>query len=79
MASFTVRQGKRYRATISLGLLERAASNAMIASRLREAGFADVEVSGSGATRIAEGVWPGADATAEMPRQVTSVADVAPT
>ena len=73
MATFTVKQGKRYRATISLGLVERLASNDMIADRLRAAGFTDITASGSGATRVAEARWPGADATAEMPSQVTDV------
>jgi len=75
MATFTVKQGKRYRATISLGLVERLASNDMIADRLRTAGFTDITVSGSGATRVAEARWPGADATAEMPSQITDVVD----
>ena len=76
MATFTVHQGRRYRATIALGFLERLASNEMIADRLRQAGFAEVCVSGSGATRTAEGLWPGADASAEMPAQIVSVAEV---
>jgi hypothetical protein len=75
MATFTVKQGKRYRATIALGLVERLASNDMIADRLRAAGFTDVTVSGSGATRVAEARWSGADATAEMPNQITDVVE----
>ena len=35
----------------------------------------DITVSGSGATRVAEARWPGADATAEMPSQITDVVD----
>ena len=38
MATFTVQQGKRYSATISLGIFERFASNDTIAAKLREAG-----------------------------------------
>ena len=75
MAAFTVQQGKRYRATISLGVLERLASNATIADRLEAAGFAEVSVTGSGRTRIAEALWPGADATAQMPRQMVDVVE----
>ena len=75
MATFTVKQGKRYRATIALGLVERLASNDMIADRLRAAGFTDITVSGSGATRVAEARWSGADATAEMPNQITAVVE----
>ena len=76
MATFTVRQGKRYRASVALGWLERLASNAMIEERLRTAGFTDVRVSGSGGSRVAEGLWPGADATAEMPSQVSEVVEL---
>jgi hypothetical protein len=76
MPSFTVREGRRYRAIFSLGFLERLATNDMIAGKLREAGFTQVSVSGSGATRVAEGLWPGPDATADMPSQVINVLDV---
>ena len=76
MGNFTVRQGKRYRAILSLGFLDRLASNDMIANKLRGAGFTEVSVSGSGGTRVAEGVWQGPDATAEMPSQVINVIDV---
>lgn len=76
MAAFTVRQGKRYRATISLGWLERWAGNDTIAERLRTAGFSDVSVSGSGATRVAEAIWVGPDTTGEMPAQVTEVVEI---
>ena len=73
MATFTVRQGKRYRAALSLGWLERWASNETIAGKLREAGFSEVKVDGSGGTRQAEALWPGPDTTAEMPSQIVEV------
>jgi hypothetical protein len=76
MPTFTVHQGKRYRAVVTLGWLERWVGNATIASKLEEAGFAEVVVTGSGGTRIAEAVWPGADVTGEMPPQVSEVAEV---
>ena len=76
MAAFTVRQGKRYRATISLGWLERWAGNDTIAEKLRAAGFSDVNVSGSGAVRIAEAQWAGPDSTGEMPAQITEVIEI---
>jgi hypothetical protein len=75
MATFTVRQGKRYRATLSLGWLERWASNETIAGKLRDAGFSEVKVDGSGATRVAEALWPGPDTTAEMPTQIVQVVE----
>lgn len=76
MAAFTVRQGKRYRARISLGVLERFAGNDIIAERLRAAGFSDISVTGSGATRLAEAFWPGVDTSAELPKQITRVVEI---
>ena len=76
MATFTVKQGRRYRATIALGVLERLASNEMIADRLRNAGFADVSVTGIGAMRHAEALWPQADRSADMPAQIASVSEI---
>ena len=76
MANFTVRQGKRYRAILSLGFLERLASNDVVAKKLSDAGFTDVVVSGSGATRVAEALWPEADATAKMPSQVINIINI---
>jgi hypothetical protein len=73
MPRFTVHQGKRYRATIRLGLFQSAASNEMVADKFREAGFADVVVSGSGGTRIAQGSWPHADRSAEIPDEVDDI------
>jgi hypothetical protein len=76
MAAFTVSRGKRYRASISLGMLERFAGNDVIARRLRAAGFSDISVSGSGAKRLAEARWEGPDASAELPKQVTRVVEI---
>ena len=76
MAVFTVRQGKRYQASISLGLLERFASNDIIAQRLRGAGFSDVSVTGSGARRLAEALWSGGDTSAGLPAQITRVVEL---
>jgi hypothetical protein len=76
MATFTVRQGKRYRATITLGWLERWSGNDAIAEKLREAGFSEIKVEGSGGTRHAEARWPGPDTTGEMPSQITEVTEI---
>lgn len=76
MGSFTVRQGRRYRATISLGLLESFAGNDIVAEKLSEAGFVNVEVTGSGSLRRAEADWPHADATADMPSQIRDVTEI---
>jgi hypothetical protein len=77
MTNVTVRQGKRYRASIKLGLLEQFADNGMIEGKLRAAGFSDVSVSGKGALRTAEAVWPNEDASAPLPSQVSSLVEIA--
>lgn len=73
MAIFTVRQGKRYKATITLNMLERLASNDMIAGKMRNAGFTEVSVTGEGGTRTAVGLWSKPDTTADMPAQIAEV------
>ncbi len=73
-AEFTVHQGKRYRATLSLNSVERLADNALIARKFRALGFSKVRVSGAGAVRRVEGVWHRKDASATLPRQIVVVA-----
>jgi hypothetical protein len=73
-AEFTVHQGMRYRAILALKSVEQLADNALIAQKFRDLGFSGVRVSGAGATRRVEGVWPGKDATASMPPQIIAVA-----
>ena len=70
MPKRTVRQGLRYRATISLGFFERLASNELIAKQFADLGFRDVEVTGQGSNRVAEALWPLPDVEGEMPSQV---------
>jgi hypothetical protein len=48
----------------------------MIADKLREAGFTEVKIEGSGGIRQAEALWPIPDTTAEMPSQITAVIEV---
>jgi hypothetical protein len=76
MATFTVRQGKSYAATISLSPFESFATNEMIAAKLQNAGFSQIRVWGTGSTRHAEAYWHGADATAELPPQIAHVSEV---
>jgi hypothetical protein len=76
LPKFTVKRGRRYQATLSLGLLESFASNDMVADRLRAAGFSEVDVEGTGASRSARALWANDDATAEMPTQVLSVTEI---
>jgi hypothetical protein len=69
-----LRRGKRYRAHLSLGWLERVASNVDVREKLEAAGFVDVNVVGSGSDRWAFGTWPGEDMLgAEMPDEIVDV------
>jgi hypothetical protein len=77
MPTFTVQKGKRYRATIALGTFESFAGNGLIASKLSDAGFADVLVTGEGNVRIAEARWSREDTSAPMPPQVTDIVELA--
>jgi hypothetical protein len=76
MTSYTVRKGRRYRATITLGLLQSVASNDMLADIFREAGFAEVEVTGSGRERIGQALWPHDDTSADIPDEITAVEEI---
>ena len=76
MAKFTVRKGRRYRATIKLTGLMRLASNETIAGVFEKVGFAEVRVEGSGGTRYATCLWPKADATADIPPEVEKVEEM---
>ena len=76
MANYTVRKGKRYRATIRLGLFKSVASNEQVADQFRAAGFTEVSVSGSGRERRGKGLWPHPDATAEVPDEIASVQEI---
>jgi hypothetical protein len=73
---FTVHKGKRYRATLSLNSVERLADNTLIASKFRALGFSKVRVSGAGAIRRVEGVWPRKDASTPLPPQIIEVASL---
>lgn len=73
---FKLERGKRYRTTITLGFVERLASNETIADKFRAAGFTDVAVTGEGGTRYAEGVWNSDDVRPTYPPQISEVAEV---
>ena len=70
----TVREGKRYCATLALSPVEQLADNALIARKFHALGFSRVRVSGAGAVRRVEGVWHRKDASATLPRQIVAVA-----
>jgi hypothetical protein len=70
---FTLQAGKRYKATVTLGFVERLASNDTIAEKFRAAGFTDVEVTGEGGTRYAEGVWNADNIRPTYPAQISDI------
>ncbi len=76
MPRFTVQQGKRYRARITLGFVQRFATNDMVADKFRDVGFTDVVVTGSGGTRHATGSWPHETASAEIPDEIGHIEQI---
>lgn len=77
-ATFTVRHGRRYRATVVLNGFEQFASNSVIADKLMQVGFTNVDVTGSGGARQAEGTWGGPDTTAQLDPHLTGVVELPP-
>lgn len=73
MSEYTCEQGKRYRATVTLGGFEAWADNETVAEKFREVGFEDVTITGDNVERIVEGTWNKPDATADIPDQVTDI------
>ena len=74
--NFTLQRGKRYKSTITLGFVERIASNDIIADKFRAAGFTDVRVTGQGDIRHAEGVWNADDIKPTFPPQISDFSEV---
>jgi len=74
--TFTVYQGHRYSATVTLTGLDQLASNSMIEEKLTQLGFSGVSVSGAGATRQATGIWTGPDTTVQLDPRLSNVVDL---
>lgn len=77
MATFTLRNGKRYRATLRLIGLEQFAGNDIVQGKFTDVGFNNVKVTGSGAIREAEGTWTKPDVTGEIDAHVIEVVQLA--
>ena len=74
---FTVRQGRRYKANVTLsGMEQMFANNDMIKGKLTDCGFKDVSIKGDGAKRLAEGVWGRADTTAELDPHLSNIVEM---
>jgi hypothetical protein len=67
---YIVQNGRRYQAMVLLPFLKAWVPNDMVADRFREVGFTEVDVAGSGRRRLAKGLWPKPDATAELPDEI---------
>jgi len=76
VASFTVKQGKRYQATIRLSFVQSWFGNDAVAGKFEEVGFTEVKVTGSGHDRLGNGLWPHPDASADVPPEITSVKEI---
>ena len=76
MPVFTAHQGKRYRATITLGFFQGLFGNDKVPGKFEKVGFTEVEVLGSGRNGLGRGLWPHADASAEVPPEITSVTEM---
>lgn len=76
--TFTVHDGKRYRATVTLSAIEQLlVTNAMIAGLFAQLAFNEVAVTGDGATRQATGLWMGADTTMALDPHLSDVVELA--
>lgn len=68
---------KTYRAIVSLSWIQSWAENNQVADRFTELGFRNVLVTGSGAERVVEGVWIGADQHVDLSGQpITDVEEI---
>lgn len=68
---FTVRKGRKYRATVKLTWLQQQfATPEKIAKKFQDVGFTEVVVIGKGGTREVTGLWPLTDAKAKVPPEV---------
>ena len=65
-----------YQADVNLSTIESFAANAMIETKLREAGFTDVSVTGTGKKRLAKGRWSKPTQQAGIPSQLSNVIKV---
>lgn len=68
---------RKYQATISLNGLETFVHNVMVREKLMQAGFTNVTVEGSGATRKATGVWSReSQPITDMPSKISDIKEL---
>jgi hypothetical protein len=70
-------QNKNYHAQIELkGFIETIAPNTMVVQKLIDAGFTDVQVTGTGKYRYATGKWTKPTQKVQLPEQIKNVTEV---
>lgn len=75
---FSLKKGGRYKASIVLGMFERAISNVTLTEELKKEGFSKVIVTGTGGIRYVVAFWDRADQDRELPRQVHEIVELKP-
>lgn len=71
-----LKKNTRYQANITLGTLESFANNELVAAKLRDAGFVNVVVLGTGKQRTATGLWPKETVNVTLPQQVIGIKEL---
>ena len=76
-ARFSLHQGHRYKATVTLSFFEQlGATNDLIRVKLVSAGFKEVKITGDGEKRLAEGTWGKPDVTGSIDDHLSNVTEV---
>lgn len=65
--------GATYSATLSLGIIDRMASNDQVKEKFESVGFIEVSVDGSGKHRTVKGKWVGKTEEHLVPDQIDSI------
>ena len=77
MSLFTLQQGHRYEATITLGIFERWIGNDALQAKLQAPGaFQDVIVTGDGGLRFIKGTWSGPDEQVKVDPHLSSISEI---
>lgn len=72
----TLTQYKKYEGMLRLSGLDILGSNSQVSDKLKDAGFSNIVVSGSGIHRKAQGVWSGTTSEVELPKQVVELKEL---
>lgn len=75
---FNLRKGKRYKASLVLGMFQSAVSNDTLKKELAKVGFTDIVMSGKSYIRYVTASWDRDDAEREIPREVHQIIEIKP-